>query len=160
MGGVGGGGGDDFSEFFARFIAGTDVPDLDHAFAIVGLECIRRPPAPDAAPLLGLNLAEKDGKTLVSSVVADTPAFRAGLMADDEIIALDNRRLRKDDLDKRLKSHKPGDTLTFTLFRRDEVRTISVTLDTPRGDRWSLRRVATPSDDQRRAYQSWLGQPW
>ncbi|MCA9297171.1 MAG: M61 family metallopeptidase, partial [Phycisphaerales bacterium] len=50
----------------------------------------------DAMPMrafLGVNLKSSGGRTIVSSVRSDGPAFLAGLTADDEIIALDGRRL-------------------------------------------------------------------
>jgi predicted metalloprotease with PDZ domain len=81
-------------------------------------------------------------------------------MADDEIVAIDLRRVRAADLQDKVESHKPGDTLTFTLLRRDELRTISVTLAEDPRRRWTVERAEEPTEAQRAAYEDWLGREW
>ncbi len=145
-----------FDDFFARYIAGTDVPDFTRVFEIVGLTCEKS--TDDTKPYLGLSIIEKEGKTLVAAALADGPAYRAGIMSDDEIVALDGRRVRKDDLDTRLKSHKPGDSVTFSFFRRDELRSIQLTLDSAPAPTWTVTESPSPTDQQRQAFNAWLGQ--
>ena len=41
-------------------------------------------------------------------VPRDTPAWTAGLNVDDEIVAIDDFRVRADQLDERLEAYKPG----------------------------------------------------
>lgn len=146
-----------FDDFFARYIAGTETPDFTRLFDVVGLTC-ELDAIDESEPYLGLTLVEKEGKTLVSAVLADGPAFRAGLMADDEIVAMNGRRLKKDDLDKRVGMHDAGDTLTFTFFRREELREIDVKLDAAKKASWTVKRRAAPTDEQRVALREWLRQ--
>jgi predicted metalloprotease with PDZ domain len=150
--------GADFAPFFRDYVAGTARPDFAAALSVVGLACTSEPRTEE--PFLGLNLAEKDGRTVVTSALMNGPAYAAGLIADDEIVALDNRRLRAADLQDRVEAHKPGDTIAFTLLRRDELRTIEVTLAENPTRSFTVRKLEEPTEAQRRCYESWLGQGW
>lgn len=150
--------GSDFAQFFRDNIAGTARPDFAAALQVVGLECTSTPMTDEA--YLGLSLTEKDGRTVVSSVLMGSPAYLAGLNADDEIIAMDARRLRSGDLRDRVEEKKPGDTVTFTFIRREEVRSVEVTLAEDPRRSWRVERVDEPTQAQREAFESWLGVEW
>lgn len=158
--------GSDFDAFFERYVRGTAVLPFEDALGVIGLELApaarSRDDAdePDHKAYIGLDLTRSGGRTMVRAVLADGPAYLAGVMADDEIIAMDGRRLRVADLDARLERLAEGDVVTFTIMRRDVLRTITVTLDGRPDGRWRVRRVKEPTDAQRAGYESWLGQPW
>ena len=97
---------------------------------------------------------------MVESVLADGPAYLAGIMPGDEIIAMNGRSLRPADLDARLDRLVEGDEVTFTIWRRDALRTIPVTLDGRTDGRWRVQHVKEPTDAQKAGYESWVGQPW
>ncbi len=109
---------------------------------------------------LGLNLTDRDGRTTVRSALSDGPAYQIGLIAGDEIVALDGRRLRASEMDDRLSKLEPGQSVTLTIMRNDLLRTMEVTLAGRPDGTWKLRRVKEPTEAQRQAYESWLGQPW
>jgi predicted metalloprotease with PDZ domain len=123
-----------------------------------------RSPAPKMKAYLGLNLSDGTaaaaGKTTVTSVLSDGPAYLAGILAGDEIIAMDGRRLTAANLNDRLTRLKPGQTITLTYFRRDDLRTAQITLAAKPDGRWTLRRMRNPTEAQKTAYESWLGQKW
>jgi predicted metalloprotease with PDZ domain len=148
----------DFTGFFNDYIAGTARPDFAPFLAAVGLECTSEPRTD--TPYLGLNLTEKEGRTLVASTLINSPAYAAGLMADDEVLALDGRRLKSADLKDRLHARAVGDRLTFTVFRRDELRTLEVTLAADPTRTYHVHKMDHPSDEQKRTYESWLGTKW
>ena len=99
------------------------------------------------------------GKT-VRSVRSDSPAYEAGVQPRDELLAIDGRRVTAGELDERLKQYEPGDEIRLTLFRRDDLRELSITLTSKPDGKWTLRRVKEPTDPQVAAYESWLGQTW
>lgn len=150
--------GTDFTPFFGDYIAGTARPEFSTFLSVVGLECTSEPRTD--TPYLGLNLTEKEGRTLVASTLINSPAYAAGLMADDEVLALDGRRLKSADLKDRLHSHAPGDQVVFTVFRRDELRTLHLTLGTDPTRSYRVKKTAQPSEAQKKAYESWLGRGW
>jgi len=152
--------GSGFEPFFASYIAGTEVPDVEKALRTVGVEC--RPDADDenALPSLGVALTEREGKVFIAGVVSDSPASHAGLMVNDEVLAMNGRRLRRDELAARLERCAPDDVVPFAVFRRDELRVIDVTLGARRDRAWTARLVDSPTDAQRAAFRSWLGREW
>jgi predicted metalloprotease with PDZ domain len=109
---------------------------------------------------LGLTLADRGERTVVTGALEGNPAYDAGIIADDEVIALDGLRLRAADLDKRLKHHNPGDRVTLTLMRRDQLKTIEVTLVGRPAGKWTIQRHKDAAEGEREAYKSWLGQGW
>ncbi len=157
--------------FFDRFVRG--VAPLEPDLALVGLRLRRRtsrgaddkggrPPAKpeEGTPgWLGAELGSGPRLT-VSSVREGSPAWMAGLSADDELVAEGGIRLDKGSLAERLKERGPGGTLRLTLFRRDELLEVAVPLAPPPEDAAWLELVEDPTEAQRAAFQAWCGAPW
>ena len=61
---------------------------------------------------LGMTTRNDAGRLVVSQIRRDAPAYSAGLNVDDEIIAIDEFRVRADQLNARLDQYKPGDKVT------------------------------------------------
>ncbi len=78
------------------------------------------------------NLGVKYG-AIITHVVEDSPADKAGLKKDDVIIAVDKEKVTDtDDLIYLLEKKHPGDNATLTIIRNDERENIDVTLgETP-----------------------------
>jgi predicted metalloprotease with PDZ domain len=150
--------GSDFSDFFERAIARTDELDYDGALAQVGLELRwSHKNRVDKLPAwLGLNSRPEGGRLRVTSVRSDGPAYAHGVNAGDELLALDGWRLDADRLTARIAERDPGDTVTLSLFRRDELLHLPVTLAAAPFDRLVLTRVAQPDARQQRFYSDWL----
>ena len=89
-----------------------------------------------------------------------SPAWRAGLTADDELLAEGGWRLDKAGLAARLEALGPGGTLRLTLFRRDELRQVDVALAPPPEDTAWLEPVEAATPAQREAFQAWCGAAW
>jgi predicted metalloprotease with PDZ domain len=180
----------DMRPFFARFVEGTEAPDYGAAAAAVGLELVREPPsgeptragrtrALDAAadedststqstkqdvktrPYFGLTLESRDGLASVATVLADGPAYSAGVIAGDLVVAVNGQRVRSTaELDAAIKGVAPGDPLKVLLFRYDTLREITMKAAVRPEARLILRRVKNPTKSQREGYESWLGQAW
>ena len=155
---------------FDRWVRGTGPlePDL----SLVGLRLRHRtsrgpedkggkPAKPEEGTPGWLGAELSSGPRLtVSSVREGSPAWRAGLTAEDELVAEGGFRLDKGSLAERLKERGPGGTLRLTLFRRDELLEVAVPLAAPPEDAAWLEPVDDPSEEQRSAFQSWCGAPW
>jgi predicted metalloprotease with PDZ domain len=85
------------------------------------------------------------GRLLVAQVKRDTPAFRAGLNVDDELVAIDGVRVRADRLDERLEQYSPCDSVSVLVARRDRLFPIDVTLEAEPAKSWPLP-LPLPSD--------------
>ena len=163
----------DPSELFDRYVHGTDELPLEEALATMGVELYLKPPKKpegdsdedeseaEATKLraeLGLQLRERDGRTVLGSVASDGPSYAAGLQPGDELVALDGRRLRSKDLKQRLELYEPGDTVELVVLRRDLLQTFTVALAGRPEGQWALRHVESPTDAQKSVYRSWIGQ--
>lgn len=155
--------GQDLSEFFARYIGGTDELPFDQAFAAAGLQLAwdwkeKSVDGQSPRPMLGARTKQADGQLKVSAVLTDTPAYHAGISADDEIVAVDGYRVTDEaSLRERLNDRGVGGRVTLTLFRREELRAIEVELAATAQDKLAIERVAQPDAIQQQIYASWLG---
>ncbi|MGI9182147.1 MAG: M61 family metallopeptidase [Longimicrobiaceae bacterium] len=169
--------GEPLGDFFDRYLRSTAELEYGRHLAAAGIELTpadtsERPSGESAATStnaaepaaadsgsqveLGVRLKEEGNRTLVTHVLADTPAYRAGLNANDEILALDGLRVNSKGLAARLAERQPGERATLTLFRRDELLTLAVELEPPSTPRVRLTRVTDPTNLQEAIYRDWL----
>jgi predicted metalloprotease with PDZ domain len=154
-------GGDSFAEFFARYIAGTDELDYARALGYAGLQLdwsYEKAPADGQPAWLGIRLKTEAGRTKVSQVLADGPAYAAGIYAGDELLALDGFRIDEERLKARLAERRPGEIVTLSLFRRDELLHVPLALAPAPHDRLEIVQQDGASEEQRRIYAGWIGQ--
>ena len=155
--------------FFDRHVRGTG--DLDLPLELVGVRLARRPsqalddkggtPPKSNGPQklagwLGAQLGSGP-KLTVSSVREGSPAWRAGLYAEDEIVAEDGFRVDKGALWDRLQERGPGGALRLTVFRRDELIEVPLTLGEPPQDTIWLEPDPAATPEQRAAFTAWCG---
>jgi predicted metalloprotease with PDZ domain len=163
--------GTSLEEFFRRYVRGREELDYNAALEWVGLRLDTTAPANGARAAvadssgyiypLGATVAQDDEqRLLVRNVHAGEPAYEQGLNAGDQIVAVDGYRATRDFLVARVGDKKPGDTVTLTVFRADELRTFNFKLGARANVPFRIVPVASPSEQQRRSYQSWLGSPF
>lgn len=163
-------GADAARRFFDRFVRGTAPLELDTE--VVGVRLARRPAQgfddkggtagkrDDEGPkagYLGVELAPPGPKLVVQSVREGSPAHRAGLYAEDEIVAEDGFRVDRGALWDRLRERGPGGELRLTVFRRDELLDVVLALGDPPEDTVWLEADASATDDARAAFEAWCG---
>jgi len=153
-----------WSDFLARYISGNDPYPFESALNIVGLELSMQPERKTdpivQSPYAGLNLTDRTGGAVVRSVSSEGPAYAAGVVAGDEIVAVNGRRVSALQFDEWIGLLQPGDAVTLHVIRRDELRTVSFKLAGKPNGKWKLSRVKDPTPLQKAAYQSWLHQEW
>lgn len=106
---------------------------------------------------LGLGTKNDAGRLVVTQIKADTPAYGSGLSPDDEIIAVNDYRVRPEQLEARAAAYKAGDKISLLVARLDRLMRIEVTLGQNPGNPWKLivRPDATPEQLER--LRAWLG---
>jgi predicted metalloprotease with PDZ domain len=152
--------GADLSAWFAHAVDGTGELDYRDALDWFGL----RFKGPDdkgreAKAWLGAGTKNDAGRLVVTEVRRGTPAHEAGLNVDDEILAIDEFRVRADQLEARLEKYRPGDRVSLLVARRDQLRRIEATLGADPGDPWQLEVSPDATPDQRARLRAWLGGP-
>ncbi|MCC6283980.1 MAG: M61 family metallopeptidase [Phycisphaerales bacterium] len=150
--------GGSFADFFSRHVEGTEP--IDFASLLAGVGVVLERDKEGEEPWLGADLEDSAGLARVRSLSSEGPAFAAGLIVDDLLVALDGERLRASDLTARLKGLKPGDRVHITYFRYDLLREIDLDLGAKPAGRWVLKQADEPGDDQRRAFEAWLRRGW
>ena len=114
-------------EIFDVYVKTSSDIDYPRYFAWAGLD-IDVQPREQPGTALGTVTEERDHVLVVTRVEPDSPASRAGLSKDDEILALDGARTDGRKLADLLKASKPGKTVRILLARRGRTREIDVVL--------------------------------
>ena len=140
--------------FWDAAIEGTTELDYSEALDTFGLRF--RPAVGASRAWLGLTTRNDAGRLLVSQVRRDTPAVAAGFNVDDEILAIDDFRVRADQLMTRLEQYRSGDKVTFLVARRDRLLRLDVTLGTETPRAWRLEVSPSATDAQRLQLTQWL----
>ena len=130
----------DLSAFWRTAIEGTDELDYSEALDVFGLQFRAANGPPNGRPKAWIGATTKidAGRLLLAQVKRDTPAFCAGLNVDDEIVAIDQVRVRSDRLDERLEQYAPGDRVAVLVARRDRLISIDLVLGAEPPRTWRL----------------------
>lgn len=149
--------------FFTRYVRGREELDYNAALAAAGLRLDLTMAKDDSAAVekayLGADLAEESERLIVKKVYAGAPAYEQGLNAGDQIVALNNMRASKEFFDARVAEKRPGDLLTLTIFRADDMSTMLIKLGGRSNAVYRILPVTNPTAQQKQIYRSWLGAP-
>jgi predicted metalloprotease with PDZ domain len=158
----------DFSEFFARYVSGTDeIPwnqFLDHAG--LTLEEKKDKPAPYFGITTGTSIPSgfpgqgptpvPQGQVAITNVASDSPALGAGLDVGDILVAIDGERVDPAAVMQRLAEKKIGGSVTFSVMRRESLVTIPVRVGQEEKVTYSVKEKTGATDAQRAILKSWL----
>ena len=147
----------DLSDWMRRALETTEELDYQEALDWYGLRFVTpsgRAPGPIAWQ--GLRLRTDNNRLVVSQVRRGTPAYDSGINVDDEIVALDEVRVRPDQWHTRVEAYRPDETVSVLVARRDELMRLDLKIAPPRPEPWQLRSLtdAAPASQQQRA--AWL----
>jgi predicted metalloprotease with PDZ domain len=135
--------------------------ELDYGPALewLGLRFRVDPPNPDQPQKAWLGAVTRNdgGRLLVAQVRRETPAARAGLNVDDEIIGIDEHRVRPEGWDARMEAYRPGDRVSILVTRRERLTRLETTLEAEPRAAWRLEPLHNPTDQQRARLVRWLG---
>jgi predicted metalloprotease with PDZ domain len=151
--------------FFDRYVNGTAELPLPALWRRAGLNVresaewegdeVDRVRAERARAWSGIAL--QADRTTIRNVVPDSPAWRAGLTFNDDVIAVDGARVTATTFAKRVADRRPGDEVRVTYFRRDELREATLTL----GESPERKLVVAPDPKARglakAVREGWLG---
>jgi len=161
----------DLSEFFANYLYGTvDIP-LKELFVPLGIDfCLR--PARNAddkggdsenngditAPTvyLGARVMNDSNGARLSQVFDNGPAQKAGLSAGDIIIAIDQIKVNKSNLETMLADYPIDSEVTVHAFRRDELFETTMKLEPAPADTVYFKLQTSVTASQLAARNNWL----
>jgi predicted metalloprotease with PDZ domain len=96
------------------------------------------------------------GRLVVTQVRRDTPALQAGIDVDDEIVAVDEYRVRPEGWDGRLEVYRPGDRVTILVSRRERLIQLEATFAAEPPPSWRLEEDPNAAREQRTRLEQWL----
>jgi predicted metalloprotease with PDZ domain len=129
------------SEIFDIYASTVKPVDYAKYLAYAGIEMDTAPTRATGAAW-GAATEDRNGVAVASRVEWDSPAARAGLSVQDEILAVEDVRATSASIAAALASRKPGDRLKVLVSRRGRVIDLEVTLG-PRTER-SFRMTPIP----------------
>jgi predicted metalloprotease with PDZ domain len=155
--------GRNLKEFWDSAVEGTSELDYMEALDAFGLR-FKAPaqPATDRSPKpwLGISTRNDNGRLVITQLQRGSPADVAGLNVDDEILAIDDFRVRADRLENRLEQYKGGDKVTALVARREQLVRIPITFGIEPQKAWRLEVNPAATEAQRRLLDGWLrGEP-
>ena len=142
----------DVGDFFARYVDGTDSLPYQELFGAAGVAFATAARDVDR-PFLGARLATREGALVVESVIRGAAGMEAGLLPNDEVLALGGDRVPTEAaLQNALRGVGMGETAELLVSRAGILRTLSLT---GRADPRPLVSLAIEGDSELR--RVWLG---
>lgn len=155
----------DLTDWFDRYIHQAHAFEYQEALDLWGLQltaAARGETSEEsrAEPVtLGITLRDTDGKTTVSAIRAGSAGETAGLNLDDEVLAINQRRINASSFTEELRGLKPGQTARLLIARRGQVREIDAVVAANPTEAWRLVRSPEPTPAQEAQWRGWLGIP-
>ena len=141
--------------FFNKYVHGTEELDYNAALEAAGLRLDTA--AATGSVYFGADVAMENDRLIVRRVYAGSPAYEQGLNAGDEIVAMDNRRVTREFFNARMAEKKPGDPVSLTIFRFDDLSTLFIKLGERREVTYRIVPLPNATEAQKRIYRGWLG---
>ncbi len=160
----------DLGDFFDATVRGTGELPLEILLREHGVTyCLRKSDGRkdkggkhiDAAKLpavwMGATLQARSGKLVFSTVVNGGPAELAGVSPGDELVALDGVRVHASGYDSRMRRYRSGDKSELTVFRGDELLSMSIKWAEAPDDTCYLELAADTDAETSARRDAWLG---
>ncbi|MFZ9737213.1 MAG: M61 family metallopeptidase [Prochlorotrichaceae cyanobacterium] len=145
----------EFIERYRQYLDSTEELPLAEVLAPFGLALV---PVESNQPFSGVTLQTSNGRTLIRTVLANSPAQEAGLEPEDELLAIDGMQVNSsEEALALLENYAPGETIAVAVFHQNFLCTRSVTLGKPQPSQYEVRPVPDPTPEQILLYNGWLG---
>jgi predicted metalloprotease with PDZ domain len=145
--------GKDLTEFYDRYIHGIEELPFNDYLQPFGLE-LKHGEA--ITPYLGINVKTENGREVIKSVAANSPAQLVGVDPGDELLAIDGFKVTAEKLADRLKFYQPEQQIELTLFHADRLMTVPVILAAPQPQKYQIQALENNVDRQRQLFKDWV----
>lgn len=177
-------GGDDVGAWLRQAVEGTGGLDYTPALDELGLRFVEKPRGaggggegdagdsdtsdgggdepldedgePAARAWAGVKTEMRDGRLIATEVRRGTPAFAAGVNADDELLAIDGYRLPPRGLAARLAAYRPEQAVELLVARRERLLPLPLVLAAEPPCPWHLEPDPDATPEQRARRAAWL----
>ncbi len=151
--------GKDYQSWWQEFVNQPFSLPFDELLAHAGLTTTYGKSAKTVVDA-GMTLSGLHDDLILATVIKNGPAWKAGLTAGDEIVAINGLKVTADGLTKRLNDFIVGDTIKLSIFSDDRLKEVSLRLtEQPKGD-LTIAPLDEATDAQKAFYKAWLGVDW
>jgi predicted metalloprotease with PDZ domain len=154
----------DWDAFWVDYVAGTGELPLADLLKSAGLE-LRIDQGKEDKGLkeawYGWKIKEGTAEqfAVISEVERDGPAWQAGLVSNDNVVALNQKKVSAKNLAERAGALTEG-PVQVSVFRRDELQTLTVTPQVQDKGKRKLKALSDVSSSQKQLNAAWLGVEW
>ncbi|WP_108945951.1 M61 family metallopeptidase [Shewanella halifaxensis] len=149
--------GTSYEDWWQQYVNSPVSLDFDGMLAKAGLELTYGKNAKTEA-FTGVTL--KSDSLVLSHVLRDGPAWNAGIVLADEIVAINGLKVTAEGFAARINDFKPGDSITVTLFSNDKLKDVELKLGEKQTGKLAIKGVNKPSRAQKAFLKAWLGIDW
>ncbi len=147
------------ADFFIEFVYGTedDTEILQETLDYAGLLLHQVPSEEESERYFGFKISADSRITKVTAVYPDSPAFTAGLGKDDEIVAVNEKKV-EDNLQELLFLSR-GETIVITVLTpMKRLKDIAIEGNSEEYyPKYSIVKNINADQEQQRFFKSWLG---
>ncbi|MFM7565489.1 MAG: M61 family metallopeptidase [Flavobacteriales bacterium] len=143
--------GSDLTDFFAKYIDGTEVIPYANYFLPLGIDVSD---VGTVKPVFGANVVEEDGHVIVKNIRANSAAEDAGLSVNDEVLACMDYRVDKELLEAMVNGAAIGDQFEMLIARAGILMSLNVKITGQRKSSFIFTNRHT--DESLPLYNVWL----
>lgn len=154
--------GNDWSAWWTKYVDGIGEIPFPELLKNVGLKYTIEAGKDDEQKeewFTGLRTREAGDFPLVTEVERDSPAWTAGIVAGDTLIAANGLRLTNKDLNDRLWTVQQT-PIKLSVFRRDELKELAFAPTKQVKGKAKLKALDDANDQQKALNSKWLGVDW
>jgi predicted metalloprotease with PDZ domain len=143
------------SEFFDLYIPTVHDIDYPKYLGYAGLSIDTSYTAQPGA-WLGAKTSEEEGNLMVTGVEWNSPAYKSGLSARDQIREINGEKASASLLSNTLSSINPGDKITLTVSHRDITDKIEIVAGKNLTRSFEIKLMPDPTTEQTAILDKWL----
>lgn len=148
--------GQSLDSFFSKYVRGREEIDYNSILGNFGLRMSTSDQGSREQTYLGATYSQQGERLTVTSITAGSPAWEQGLNTGDQLLAMDGQRVTQQNFAQYISWKKPGDKITLTVFRFDEILNLTVTLGGRIPPDFRINSVENPNATQMRLYKDYL----
>jgi predicted metalloprotease with PDZ domain len=158
----------DYGDFFERYVSGThEIPWNDYfVHAGLTLELKKGQAEPSIGIATGKSLPSTvpgapptplpEGQLAITNIRPDSAALAAGLDVGDILVAMNGERVNPDSFNRRWAEQRAGTDVTFTVLRRDQLKTFVVKVGEEAPVTYTIKDRPDAGDAEKQLLSDWL----
>ena len=148
--------GQDFTDFWAKYVNGTTLPEYAKYFGYAGIN-VKNELEGKSTAYLGVTSKKIEGRMFVSAVLRNSAAWVDGINANDELISIDGVPIEAAvERMPAISSKKVGDVVVIKVARDGQLKDIKVTLKNYHGIKLVGEIDEQASELQKKVRKQWM----